>query len=182
MATAGKREQTKTAAAGLNNITAGQNILGNTNKIAASEVNTNGGLSPLVSKQLANEQGMIGKTYQTASQAADRGLSQRGMGVAPSGLSASIKNTGINNAGTAQTGAVGGAFGTQNQLNNTAYNPSINAENAITGGVDASTKANTAESQIPSTFGNIMTGLSGLTGIATGLGPAASSVKSLIPQ
>ena len=169
MATAGKGEQTRTAAAGLNNITTGQNLVKQGQNVANSEINTNGGLSPLVSKQLSNEQGMIGKTYQTAAQAANRGLSQRGMGVAPSGLSASITNSGINNMGQAQTGAVGNAFGTQNQLNNTALTQPINALNATTGATDASTKANTAESQIPSMFGNVMTGLSGLTGIANGI-------------
>lgn len=173
MATAGKGEQTKTAKAGLNNISTGQNLENLGNKVASSEINTSGGLSPLVAKQLAEEKGMIGKTYSTAAQAADRGLSMRGMGVAPSGLSASIKNTAINNEGQAETGANGNAFGTQNQLNNTALTQPINALNATTGAIKASTDANTAEAAMPSTFGNVMTGLSGLTGLATsGLGLA----------
>ena len=68
----------------------GQDLTSQGRKIADSEINTSGGLSPLVAKQLANEQGLIGKTYSDASRAADRGLSMRGMGVAPSGLTASI--------------------------------------------------------------------------------------------
>ena len=166
MASAGKGEATKTAAAGLNNIASGQSLVNQGQNIANSEVNTSGGLSPLVSRQLANEQGTIGKTYANASQAANRGLSQRGMGVAPSGLSASITNTGINNSGAAQTGAVGNAFGTQNSINNSALAQPISALNAGTGAVKASTDANTAESQIPSMAGNIFSGLSGLSGIA----------------
>jgi|ERR1039458_7763636 hypothetical protein len=166
MASAGKGEATKTAAAGLNNIASGQSLVNQGQNIANSEVNTSGGLSPLVSRQLANEQGQIGKTYSTAAQTANRGLSMRGMGVAPSGLSASITNTGINNEGIAKTGAVGGAFGTQNQLNNTALTQPINALNADTGAVKASSDADTAEASIPSTAGNILTGLSGLSGMA----------------
>jgi hypothetical protein len=91
----------------------------------------------------------------------------RGMGSAPSGLSASLTNTGINNMGEAQTGAIGGAFGEQNQLNQTAYNPVIASENAGNGAVNASTGANTALAGMPSTAGNVFSGLSGLSGIAS---------------
>ena len=167
MATAGKSEATKTAAAGLNNVAAGQNLQNLGTKIAGSEINLNGGLSPLVAKQLADEKGQIAKTYSTAAGAADRGLSQRGMGVAPSGLSASIKNSAINNEGEAETGATGGAFGTQNQINNTALAQPTAALNATNNAVKASTDANTAEASIPSTFSNVMSGLSGLAGLAT---------------
>jgi hypothetical protein len=166
MASAGKGAATKTSAAGLNNVNTAAGLENQGQNIASSEINTSGGLSPLVARQLANEQGAIGKTYSTAAQAANRGLSQRGMGVAPSGLSASITNTGINNAGTAETGATGNAFGTQNALNNSALTQPINALNAGTGAVKASTDANVAESQIPSMAGNIFSGLSGLSGIA----------------
>lgn len=166
MATAGKGQQIKTTAAGLNDITSGQNLVNEGQNIANSEINTSGGLSPLVSKQLANESGMIGKTYQSAGQAAQRGLSQRGMGVTPSGLSASITNTGINNAGMAKTGAVGNAFATQNNLNNTALSQPISALNTTNGSVNASTGANTAASQMPTTAGNIFSGLQGLSNMA----------------
>jgi hypothetical protein len=94
------------------------------------------------------------------------------MGAAPSGLSASLTNTGINNMGEAQTGAIGGAFGEQNQLNQTAYNPVIASENAGNGAVNASTGANAALASMPSTAGNVMSGLSGLAGIGTSLGGA----------
>lgn len=157
------------ASAGQTNTTDAQNIAGKATNIADSEVNTNGGLSPLVSKQLANEQGAIGKAYTGASQAAQRGLTQRGMGVAPSGLSASITNTGINNAGQAQTGAVGNAFGTQNQLNNSAYAQPLNAINTANGGVSATTNAGTALNKAGSTLGDIGSGLSGLAGIGSSL-------------
>lgn len=154
------------ATAGQAATTTGQNITGDAMNVANSEVNTNGGLSPLISKQLANEQGQINKAYSGASQAADRGLSQRGMGVAPSGLTASIKNTAINNQGAADTGAVGNAFGTQNQLNNSAYAQPISALNATTGGINATTGAGTALNRAGSTLGDVGAGLSGLAGLA----------------
>jgi hypothetical protein len=150
-------------------------------QIAKSETNTQGGLSPLVAKQLANEQGLIGKSYSDASRAADRGLAMRGMGVAPSGLTSSIKNTAINNAGTAQTGAVGNAFGTQNQLNNgvlnyevgqqSLYDP-LRALHAANEGVGATTGAAGTLNKAGSTLGDIGSGVGSLLG-------AASSVAGL---
>lgn len=147
-------------------------------KIANSQVNTNGGLSPLVAKQLANEQGQIGKAYSTAAQASQRGLAQRGMGVAPSGLEASIRNTAINNAGTAQTGAVGNAFGTQNQLNQGALNYDVGQQqlydplralHTANEGVEATTQAGQALNKAGSTLGDIGTGLGTVLGAATSL-------------
>ena len=146
--------------------------VGQAQNVAGSEINTSGGLSPLVSKQLANEQGLIGKAYTTQAQAANRGLAQRGMGVAPSGLSASINNTAINNAGMQDTNAVGGAFGTQNQLNQTALNPVLAAEGAQTGAIGANTSANVAENQENTIGGDIGMGLSGLSSLGTGVGNA----------
>lgn len=175
--TEGTGNAKKTSNAGVSNIGTGQNLVNQGEDIANSEINTSGGLSPLVSRQLANEKGMIGKTYASSAQAADRGLSQRGMGVAPSGLTASIRNTGINNEGTAETGAIGNAFGTQNQLNNTALAQPTNALNATNGAVSASTGANNSVMNAPTLAGSIMGGLSGLSGVAknvlpfTGLGP-----------
>jgi hypothetical protein len=134
--------------------------------IANSEINTSGGLSPLVAKQLSNEQGMIGKAYQGASQAQDKGLAQRGMGNAPSGLSASIKNSAINNEGMADTGATGAAFGTQNQLNNGALNQATNALGAQTGAINAETNAGSALNKAGSTAGDVLSGLQGLSGVA----------------
>lgn len=166
----GRGELQSATNAGLKNTQNAQNIGDAATKLAGEEVNANGGLSPLVSKQLANEQGMIGKSYADASRAADRGLSMRGMGAAPSGLTASIRNTGINNAGTAQTGAVGNAFGLQNQLNNTAYTQPLNAIDAANGGVGATTNAGTALNKAGSTLGDIGAGLSGLAGIGASLG------------
>ena len=59
-----KRTAKNHSRAGENNIASGQGILGNATNVANSEVNTSGGLSPLVGKQLANEEGQIGKAYQ----------------------------------------------------------------------------------------------------------------------
>jgi hypothetical protein len=168
MGSAGRGQQKTTAGAALNDINSGQGILGNATNVANSEVNTGGGLSPLVGKQLANEEGQIGKAYQGATQAALRGNTQRGMGVGPSGLTASVENTGINNAGAARTGAIGNAFGTQNTLNNTAYSQPIGALNAESGAVNASTGANTSLNNMPTTAGQIFGGLQGLAG--TGIG------------
>ncbi len=162
MGSAGVGQQKTTAVACESNITSGQGILGNATNVANSEVNTSGGLSPLVGKQLANEEGQIGKAYQGATQAALRGNTQRGMGVGPSGLTASVENTGINNAGAARTGAIGNAFGTQNTLNNTAYAQPISALNAENGSVNASTGANTALNNMPTIAGQIFSGLQGL--------------------
>lgn len=166
------------ASAGQTATKTGEDLTNQGRKIADSEINTNGGLSPLVAKQLANEQGIIGKTYSDASRAADRGLSMRGMGVAPSGLSASIKNTGINNAGEAETGAVGNAFGTQNQLNNTALTQPLNALGATDNSINATTNAGTSLNKAGSTLGDIGSGLSGLAGIATSGMGLAKSIKS----
>jgi hypothetical protein len=162
MGSAGRGQQKTTAGAGENNIASGQGILGNATNVANSEVNTSGGLSPLVGRQLANEEGQIGKAYQGATQAALRGNTQRGMSAGPSGLTASVENTGINNAGAARTGAIGNAFGTQNTLNNTAYAQPISALNAENGSVNASTGANTALNNMPTTAGQIFSGLEGL--------------------
>ena len=73
MGSAGRGQQKTTAGAGENNIASGQGILGNATNVANSEVNTSGGLSPLVGKQLANEEGQIGRAYQGATQAALEG-------------------------------------------------------------------------------------------------------------
>jgi len=104
------------------------------------------------------------------------------MGVAPSGLSASLLNTGINNAGLAKTGAIGSAFGEQNMLNNQALAQPISALQATTGGINAATGANQALAAMPTTAGNIFSGLQGLgnlgmTGakIATSLQGSGSS-------
>jgi hypothetical protein len=178
MSTAGRGQQEKTVNAGLNNINTGSGIQTQAGNLANSELNTSGGLSPLVSKQLANEQGMIGKAYQGASQAANRGLSQRGMGVAPSGLQASITNTGINNQGQAETGAVGNAFGTQNNLNQVALNPAIAAEQAQAGNIGASTGANKALNSMPSTGQQVFSGLQGLANTGTGMMMGGGSLLS----
>jgi len=167
MSTAGRSQQQGVVKQAGQGITTGQGLENQGQNIASSEINTNGGLSPLVSKQLANNEGQIGKAYQSTVQGADRGLSQRGMGVAPSGLQSSIQNTAINNAGQAKTGAIGNAFGTQNELNNTALAQPISALNATTGGVNAATGANTALSQMPSTGANVFSGLQGLAGMAS---------------
>ena len=153
------------ANAGNANTAAAQGIQGATTGIAKQEVNTTGGLSPVVAKQLANEKGQIGKAYSSAAAAADRGLTMRGMGSAPSGMTSSIKNTSINNEGQAETGATGNAFGEQERLNQTAYNPAIAATNAVSNSVDSAANAGKDLNQAGSTLGDIGSGLSGLAGM-----------------
>jgi len=177
MSTAGRGAQEGTVKQAGQNITTGQGLENQGQNIASSEINTSGGLSPLVSKQLANNEGQIGKAYQSTVQGADRGLSQRGMGVAPSGLQSSIQNTAINNAGQAKTGAIGNAFGTQNELNNTALAQPISALNATTGGVNAATGANTALSQMPTMAGQVFSGLQGLGSMANNASQAYKNTE-----
>lgn len=142
--------------------------------LSNSMVNSSGGLSPLVSKQLANEQGMIGKTYGGLAQAAQKGLTMRGMGVAPTGLNASIANTANRQTGEAQTGAIGDAFGKQLGLNlggldyltgqQRAYNP-LTALETATGAANAGANAGAALSKEGSLLGDIGSGLSTLSGM-----------------
>lgn len=139
-----------------------------------SMVNANGGLSPLVSKQLANEQGMIGKTYSDAAKAANRGLAMRGMGAAPTGLQSSITNTAINNAGQAQTGAVGNAFGRQLELNQGGLNYDVGQQklydplralDTATSAANAGANAGAALNKEGSTLGDIGSGLGTIMGL-----------------
>jgi hypothetical protein len=102
----------------------------------------------------------------------------RGMGAAPTGLTSSIDNTAINNAGTAQTGAVGKAFGTQNELNNGVlgydvgqqklYDP-LRAIEAGNQSIDSTTKASDSLNKAGSTLGDIGSGIGTVLGAATGL-------------
>ena len=179
MATGGNKGLGTTATAATNNIGTGQGVENQAQNIANSSINTSGGLSPLVSKQLANETGLIGKSYTSAAQAANRGLSQRGMGIAPSGLSASINNSAINNEGLADTNAVGGAFGTQNQLNQTALNPVIAAEGANTGQINAATGANQAVNNENTILGDVGLGISGLSGLANSAGNVMGGIGKM---
>ena len=167
MSTAGRSQQENTVKQAGQGITTGQGLENQAQNIASQSINTSGGLSPLVSRQLANNEGQIQKSYASAAQGAQRGLAQRGMSAAPSGLQASITNSAVNNAGQAKTGAIGNAFGTQNELNQTALNPAISALGATTGATNAATGANTALSQMPSTGANVFSGLQGLAGMAS---------------
>lgn len=106
----------------------------------------------------------------------------RGMGSAPAGLTASIKNSAVNNAGNAETGAVGNAFETQNRLNNTAYNPAIEATNAVSNSVNAATGAGSALNKAGSTLGDIGSGLSGLASIATSFLPPSAPMTNFNPN
>jgi len=177
MSTAGRSQQQNTVKQAGQDITTGQGLENQAQNVASQSINTSGGLSPLVSKQLANNEGQIGKAYQSAAQGAQRDLAQRGMSAAPSGLQASITNSAVNNAGQAKTGAIGNAFGTQNELNQTALNPAISALGATTGATNAATGANTALSQMPTIGGQIFSGLQGLA--QTGIG-AANADANLI--
>lgn len=189
LAKKGRNQLASASNAGVSNTSSAQDIAkqdqgiqkgyrNQSDQIANSQTNTNGGLSPLVAKQLANEQGMIGKTYANAAQGANKGLAERGMGVAPSGLSSSINNTAINNAGQAQTGMVGNAFGTQNQLNQGTlgydvgqqqqYDP-LRALHTANEGVEATTGAASALNKAGSTLGDIGSGLQQLTSIGSNI-------------
>lgn len=140
----------------------------------ANQMNTNGGLSPLVAKQLANQQGLTAKAYSGQAQGALKGLTARGMSAAPTGMESSIRNTAINNAGQAETGNVGNAFGTQNELNQRGiqyltgqqqlYNP-LNAVEAGSQAVNATTNAGSALNKAGSTLGDIGSGLTTLAGL-----------------
>jgi len=88
------------------------------------------------------------------------------MGVAPSGLQASFQNSQIQNAGAAKTGAIGNAFNTQQELNQTALNPAISALGATTGATNAATGANQALSNMPTIGGQIFSGMQGLASMA----------------
>ena len=177
MATAGRTQQQGVVKQAGQGITTGQGLENQAQNVASQSINTSGGLSPLVSKQLANNEGQIGKAYQSAAQGAERGLSQRGMGVAPSGMQASLQNSAINNAGQAKTGAIGNAFGTQNELNQTALNPAINALGATTGATNAATGANTALSQMPTMAGQVFSGLQGLGSMANNASQAYKNTE-----
>ena len=166
MSTAGRGNQKNVSNQATNNIGTGQGLENQGQNIASSEINTNGGLSPLVSRQLANNEGQIQKSYASAAQGAQRGLAQRGMSAAPSGLQASITNSAINNAGQAKTGAIGSAFGEQNMLNNQALAQPISALGATTGATNAATGANQALSNMPTLGGQIFSGLQGLGSMA----------------
>ena len=159
--------------AGTTNTTTAQGVEGQDQNLVNSQTNLSGGLSPLVSKQLASEKGNIQQAYTGATQAASRGLAQRGMGVAPSGLSASITNTGINNEGKAETGATGEAFGVQNDLNNKAPGILQSGLSGVNQSIGATTDAASARSKAGSTLGDIGTGIGTLAsaaGSVAGLG------------
>lgn len=74
----------------------------------------NGGLNPYLKEQFGQEKEQIGKAYGDTVAAAQKGLTQRGMAVAPGGASTSMINTAGRNAGEAETGAYGDAV--KNQL------------------------------------------------------------------
>lgn len=65
----------------------------------------NGGLNPYLSQQFANEKSQIGRAYGDQLAAAQKGLTERGMSAAPSGMQASMINSNNRNVGAAETGA-----------------------------------------------------------------------------
>jgi len=166
MSTAGRSSQQGTVKQAGQDVTTGQGLENQGQNIASSEINTSGGLSPLIAKQLAGNEAAIGKSYASAAQGAQRGLAQRGMSAAPSGLQASITNSAVNNAGQAKTGAIGSAFGEQNMLNNQALAQPISALGATTGATNAATGANQALSNMPTIGGQIFSGMQGLASMA----------------
>ena len=177
MSTAGRSSQQGTVKQAGQDVTTGQGLENQGQNIASSEINTSGGLSPLIAKQLAGNEAAIGKSYASAAQGAQRGLAQRGMSAAPSGLQASITNSAINNAGQAKTGAIGSAFGEQNMLNNQALAQPISALGATTGATQAATGANQALSNMPTLGGQIFSGLQGLGGMANNASQAYKNTE-----
>ena len=177
MSTAGRSSQQGTVKQAGQDVTTGQGLENQGQNIASSEINTSGGLSPLIAKQLAGNEAAIGKSYASAAQGAQRGLAQRGMSAAPSGLQASITNSAINNAGQAKTGAIGSAFGEQNMLNNQALAQPISALGATTGATNAATGANQALSNMPTLGGQIFSGLQGLGGMANNASQAYKNTE-----
>ena len=157
-------------------------------QIVNSMVNTNGGLSPLVSKQLSNQEGMIGKTYSGLAGAGLRGLAARGMGSAPTGAASSIANTAARQTGEENTGAVGRAFGAQNDLNlaglgyeqgqQQLYDP-LKAVGAGTNAYSAESNAAVNQGKLGSTLGDAMklggAALSAIPGLGT-FGKVAGAV------
>jgi len=174
MSTAGRSNQQNIVKQAGQGVTTGQGLENQAQNLASADMNLNGGLSPLVSRQLAGNESQIGKAYTSAAQGAQRGLAQRGMSAAPSGLQASITNSALNNAGQAKSGAINQAYGVQNEMNQSALNPAINALGATTGATNAATGANTALSNMPTLGGQIFSGLQGLGN----LGNSAGNVMS----
>lgn len=123
----------------------------------------NGGLNPYLSQQFAREKEQIGKAYGDSVAAAQKGLTQRGMGVAPSGMNASIVNTANRNAGEATTNAYGDAVNRQlglglegvryNQAQQQAYSPLNPLQLQMKGGETESALG------ASSPFSNIMKGV-----------------------
>ena len=177
MSTSGRSQQKNTANAAQGNIGAGQGVLGTAQNVENASVNTNGGLSPLVSRQLAGNEADIGKSYASAAQGAQRGLAQRGMSAAPSGLQASLLNSQINNAGQAKSNAINQAFGAQQNLNLAAQQPAISALGAQSGAINSATGTNQALSNMPTLGGQIFSGLQGLGGMANNASQAYKNTE-----
>ena len=170
MSTAGRGAQGTVSKTAGQNISTAQGLENQGQQLASSELDTSGGLSPLVSRQLASNEGQINKAYTGAAQGALKGLAQRGMSAAPSGQTASLENTEIQNRGAADTGAIGNAFGTQNSLNQVALNPALAAEGVTNQSLGTATGANQALAQMPSTAANVFSGLEGLGNTAANIG------------
>lgn len=133
---------------------------------AASQLFTmpaDGGLNPYLKQQFAREKEQIGKAYGDTVAAAQKGLTQRGMGVAPSGMNASLINTANRNAGEATTGAYGDAVNRQLGLGleGVRYNQAQQQQYSPLNPLQLQMKGGELESQLGggSTFSNIMKGV-----------------------
>lgn len=142
-------------------------------------VPTNGGLNPALARQFEEEKRQIGRTYNDTAEAGIRGIAQRGMGVAPTGLEASLRNTAGRNADEAETSAYSDLLGKQLGLGvkgverqdqqQQVYDPTRPigaAVGANTGAVDAGKTRNKMGSKLGDIF--------------SGIGQVASSVGAFV--
>lgn len=136
-------------------------------------VPANGGLNPALSRAFEQEKTQIGKAYGDTAQAGLRGIAARGMGVAPTGLNASIMNTAGRNADEATTNAYGdllnkqlglGVSGIQRQdQQQQVYDPT-RPIGAASGAYSGATSAGAARNKMGSKLGDIASGISGIAG------------------
>jgi len=124
---------------------------------------SNGGLNPYLKEQFGQEKEQIGKAYGDTVAAAQKGLAARGMGVAPSGMSASLINSANRNAGEATTNAYGQQVNNQLGLGlqGVKYNQEQQQLYSPLPAIDEQMKGGQAETAMGATsgFGNVMKGI-----------------------
>lgn len=140
----------------------------------------NGGLNPALARAFEQEKTQIGRAYNDTAGAAMRGIAARGMGVAPSGIEASIRNTAGRNADEAETTAYGDLLSKQLGLGvqgiergdqqQQTYDPNkplattVSGLNASTNANEAATSAGEKRGKMGSKLGDIFSGISRVAG------------------